>query len=39
MGENHTPEEKRERMRQQEWKENNSTGNLNDSFSRGSHGR
>ncbi|MFD2761777.1 DUF6366 family protein [Lentibacillus juripiscarius] len=31
------PEERRERLRQQEWK-NNPTGNLNDSLNRGSNG-
>lgn len=39
MGTNkETPEDQRERMRQQEWKDKTPTGNLNDSFHRGSHG-
>ncbi|RDW17233.1 DUF6366 family protein [Oceanobacillus chungangensis] len=32
-----SPEERRERLRQQEWK-NNPTGNLNDSLNRGANG-
>lgn len=32
-----TPEERRERIRQQEWKDN-PTGNLNDSLNRGASG-
>ncbi|MGY0693720.1 DUF6366 family protein [Virgibacillus sp. FSP13] len=35
--EQETPEERRERLRQQEWK-NNPTGNLNDSLNRGANG-
>lgn len=32
------PEDQRERIRQQEWKNNNPTGNLNDSINRASYG-
>jgi hypothetical protein len=37
MGDKETPEQQRERLRQQELK-NNPTGNLNDSFNRANNG-